>query len=238
MPEQAESLESTRCLVLVIEDDWAIQQLLEMTLIKAGFEVKICQDTDQAWDYLLDGVPALLILDWMLPGQSGVEFLQELRCESSLKDVPVLMLTARSTEGDRVFGLDEGADDYVSKPFSPKELIARVRALLRRVHSRPLAGETLTVSSLVMDITKRRVWRDNVELHLGPTEFRLLRHLMHHPGRIYSRTQLLDSVWGRQTYVEERTVDVHIKRLRQSLNQNGGKDLIRTVRSVGYSLQE
>jgi two-component system phosphate regulon response regulator PhoB len=180
--------------------------------------------------------PDAILLDWMLPGVSGLEVCRQVRRQSATRAIPILMLTARGEEADRVRGLDLGADDYVTKPFSPGELMARLRALLRR--ARPaLTAEALACGDIVLDIGGRRVTRRERDVHLGPTEFRLLRHFMEHPGRVFSRDQLLDAVWGHETEVEQRTVDVHIRRLRLALRQEGAPDPIRTVRSAGYSLE-
>ena len=179
--------------------------------------------------------PDLILLDWMLPLLSGIEVCRRLRRASDSRNVPIIMLTARGEEGDRVRGLNSGADDYVTKPFSPSELIARVRAVLRR--ARPSTDEeTLRYGDLLMDLASHRVKRSDRDIHLGPTEFRLLRHFLEHPGRVFSREQLLDTVWGPDVYVEPRTVDVHIRRLRKALNAEQDDDLIRTVRSAGYAL--
>jgi two-component system phosphate regulon response regulator PhoB len=180
-------------------------------------------------------VPDLILLDWMLPLMSGIEVCRQLRSKPDTRRSPIIMLTARGEETDKLRGLDSGCDDYITKPFSPAELIARINAVLRR--SKPeLSSEMLTFEDLAMDLAAHRVRRSGQDIHLGPTEFRLLRHLMQHPGRVFTREQLLDSVWGRDVYVEPRTVDVHIRRLRKALNQTGDDDLIRTVRSAGYSL--
>ena len=181
--------------------------------------------------------PDLIILDVTMPVMTGLEMLTNLRLDPALKVIPVIMLTARGEEADRVRGLDGGVDDYVTKPFSPSELVARVRAVMRR--ARPATdAEHLTFADIVLDLTTYRVQRGGRSLHLGPTEFRLLRHFMEHPGRVYSREQLLDAVWGHNVYVESRTVDVHIRRLRLALNEGDAPDLIRTVRSAGYALDE
>jgi two-component system phosphate regulon response regulator PhoB len=223
--------------ILVVEDEPGIAELLRYNLEAAGHEVGIATDGDEALVSLSERLPDLLLLDWMLPGVSGVEVCRQLRRRRESRNLPVIMLTARGEEADRVRGLDSGADDYVVKPFSPSELVARVRAGLRR--SRPgTDAEQLTFADVIMDLASHRVHRAGVHLHLGPTEFRLLRHLMEHPGRVYSREQLLDAVWGHDVYVESRTVDVHIRRLRKALNHDDAQDLIRTVRSAGYALDE
>lgn len=181
--------------------------------------------------------PDIVVLDWMLPLMSGLDVCRQLRRQSATRAIPIVMLTARGEEGDRIRGLDSGADDYVTKPFSPRELVARVRAVLRR--ARPaLAEEQLSFADIVMDLAAHRVTRAGRRVHLGPTEFRLLRYLLEHPGRVFSREQLLDAVWGSDVYVEPRTVDVHIRRLRRALNAERGADPIRTVRSAGYALDD
>ena len=223
--------------VLVVEDEPGIVEMLRYNLEAAGLEVTIAMDGDEALVSIAERLPDLVLLDWMLPGTSGIEVCRQLRRKRETRSLPVIMLTARGEEADRVRGLESGADDYVSKPFSPSELVARVRAVLRR--SRPaMDAESLSFADITMDLTTHRVQRAERNLHLGPTEFRLLRHLMEHPGRVYSREQLLDAVWGHNVYVETRTVDVHIRRLRKALNENGEADLIRTVRSAGYALDE
>jgi two-component system phosphate regulon response regulator PhoB len=180
-------------------------------------------------------MPGLVLLDWMLPLMSGIEVCRQLRRNAKTRDIPIIMLTARTEEADKVRGLNAGADDYVAKPFSPGELVARIRAVLRRA-SPNLAEELLRFDDVVMDLAAHRVRRNSRDIHLGPTEFRLLRHFMQHPGRVFSREQLLDLVWGHDVYVEPRTVDVHIRRLRKALNEEDESDLIRTVRSAGYAL--
>ena len=223
--------------VLIVEDEPGIAEMLRYNLESAGLEAGLAVDGDEALVSIAERLPDLVLLDWMLPGTSGIEVCRQLRRKRETRNVPVIMLTARGEEADRVRGLDSGADDYVTKPFSPTELVARVRAVMRR--ARPATdAEHLSFSDVVMDLTTHRVQRAGRSLHLGPTEFRLLRHLMEHPGRVYSREQLLDAVWGRDVYVESRTVDVHIRRLRKALNEGGSPDIIRTVRSAGYALDE
>lgn len=222
-------------LVLIVEDEAPLVTLLRYNLEKAGFRVAEAVDGEEALMAAAEERPDLVILDWMLPMVSGIEVCRRLRRRPETRDVPVIMLTARGEEGDRVRGLDSGADDYVVKPFSPEELIARVRAVLRR--SRPaLSADALSFEDIRMDLAGHRVTRGGRALHLGPTEFRLLRHFLEHPGRVFSREQLLDAVWGRDVYIEPRTVDVHIRRLRRALNGEHGPDPIRTVRSAGYAL--
>lgn len=222
--------------ILIVEDETAVVTLLRYNLEHEGFEVDAVSDGEEALVAVDENPPDLVLLDWMLPQLSGIEVCRQLRRRSATKQLPIIMLTARGEEADTVRGLDAGADDYVPKPFSPAELTARVHALLRR--SRPaLSEESLTVADIRMDLAAHRVRRGETEIKLGPTEYRLLRHFMEHPGRVFSREQLLDAVWGRDVYVELRTVDVHIRRLRKALNDGGGDDLIRTVRSAGYALE-
>ena len=224
-----------RPLVLIVEDQEALVTMLRYNLEGAGFRVNTAGDGEEALVAAAEEVPDLILLDWMLPLMSGIEVCRQLRSKPETKRVPIIMLTARGEETDKLRGLDSGCDDYITKPFSPAELIARINAVLRR--SKPeLSSEMLTFEDLAMDLAAHRVRRNGQDIHLGPTEFRLLRHLMQHPGRVFTREQLLDSVWGRDVYVEPRTVDVHIRRLRKALNQGGEDDLIRTVRSAGYSL--
>ena len=222
-------------LILVVEDEAPLVTLLRYNLEGAGFEVADAPDGEEALVSIAERKPDLILLDWMLPLVSGLEVCRQIRRKPDLRDIPVIMLTARGEEEDRIRGLDDGADDYVTKPFSPSELLARVRAVLRR--TRPaLSTEILRYDDLTMDITAHRVSRGNRQIHLGPTEFRLLRYLLEHPRRVFSREQLLDAVWGHDVYVEPRTVDVHIRRLRQALNGRNEQDLIRTVRAAGYAL--
>ncbi len=223
--------------VLVVEDEDALSALLEYNLEKEGFEVRLSADGEDALLVIEEDKPDLVLLDWMLPGLSGIEICRRIRAQPDTRDIPVIMLTARSDEDDRIRGLDTGADDYLTKPFSIPELTARVRALMRR--SRPtLSAEVATFGDLTLDRETRRVRRADREVHLGPTEFRLLDCLMQRPGRVFSREQLLDLVWGRDVYVEARTVDVHVGRLRKALNRRGERDPIRTVRAAGYALDE
>ena len=222
-------------LILIVEDETALIALLRYNLEQAGFRVIEAQDGEEAMLAASERKPDLILLDWMLPSISGLEVCRRIRRLPESGRTPIMMLTARGEEGDRIRGLDNGADDYVAKPFSPAELIARIRAVLRR--SQPsLDAEQLSYDDIVMDLTAHRVSRDGRDVHLGPTEFRLLRHLMQNPARVFSREQLLDSVWGHDVYVEPRTVDVHIRRLRKALNGPQEADLIRTVRSAGYAL--
>jgi two-component system phosphate regulon response regulator PhoB len=222
-------------LVLVVEDEAALQQLLAYNLQRAGFEVEQAFDSDEALTLIAERAPDLILLDWMLPWMSGLELCRQLRRKKETANLPIIMLTARTEEPDRLQGLDTGADDYITKPFSIDELIARVRAVLRRV--RPaFAAEVLRFADLSMDLVAHRVARGNREVHLSPTEFRLLRQLLQSPGRVFSRDQLLDLVWGQNQDVELRTVDATIRRLRRSLNAGGEPDILRTVRATGYAL--
>lgn len=222
--------------VLIVEDEPSLVALLRYNLEKSGYRVEEAVDGQEAMLKVQEERPDLVLLDWMLPQMSGLEVCRQIRRNPATRNIPIIMLTARGEEGDRVRGLDAGADDYIPKPFSPSELLARMRAVLRRI--RPaLAEEMLTCGDIVMDIAAHKVTRQGREIRLGPTEFRLLRYFMEHPGRVLSRDQLLDGVWGRDVYVEQRTVDVHIRRLRKALNADSDDDPIRTVRSAGYSLE-
>jgi len=221
--------------VLVVEDETALVELLRYNLEQAGFRVSAAYDGEEALASVQEDTPDLVLLDWMLPLMSGIEVCRQLRRQTATANLPIIMLTARGEEGDRVRGLDAGADDYVSKPFSPTELVARIRAVLRRI--RPgLSEDRVTFGELSVDRLSHRVQRSGRDIHLGPTEYKLLDYLMQHPRRVFSREQLLDAVWGNDVYVEARTVDVHIGRLRKALNSEDAFDPIRTVRSAGYSL--
>ena len=221
--------------ILLVEDDSALAELLTYHFTRAEFEVQHTADGEEAMLLAQESAPDLVLLDWMIEGLSGIEVCRRLRRLPDTANVPIIMLTARGEEADRVRGLETGADDYVTKPFSPRELVARVGAVLRRV--RPaLAGEQLAYSDIEMDIVSHKVRRGGETVALGPTEFRLLRHFLEHPGRVFSRERLLDSVWGHDNYIEPRTVDVHIRRLRKAINVGGKSDIIRTVRSAGYAL--
>lgn len=221
--------------VLVVEDEDALATLLDYNLMKEGFRVERAADGEEALLRVAEEPPDLIVLDWMLPKVSGVEVCRQLRAGAETRRTPVLMLTARGEEADKVRGLDTGADDYVVKPFAMSELVARIRALLRR--TRPeLMDERLEYADLILDRGRHRVTRAGQDIHLGPTEYRLLDFLMQRPGRVFSRERLLDAVWGANTYVEVRTVDVHVGRLRKALRQADSPDLIRTVRSAGYAL--
>lgn len=221
--------------VLVVEDEPPLQQLLAYNLQAGGYDVVQAYDGEQALTMVEERVPDLVILDWMLPQVSGIEVCRRLRRRPDTAKVPIIFVTARTDEPDRLRGLETGADDFITKPFSPAELMARVRAVLRR--SRPsLADEALAFADLRMDLTAHRVFRGSREVHLSPTEFRLLRHLLESPGRVFSRSQLLDRVWGTDLDIELRTVDATVRRLRRALNAHGEPDLLRTVRAEGYSL--
>lgn len=222
--------------ILIVEDEAALVAMLRYNLEKEGYQVDEAADGQEALIKVAEEKPDLVLLDWMLPQLSGIEVCRQLRRHPETRNLPIIMLTARGEETDRVRGLDAGADDYIAKPFSPSELMARMRAVLRRI--RPaLAEEVLTCGDLVMDVAAHRVTRGGRDVRLGPTEFRLLRYFLEHPGRVLSRDQLLDAVWGRDVFVEQRTVDVHIRRLRKALNAPKDSDIIRTVRSAGYSLE-
>ena len=223
--------------ILLIEDDDNITELVRYNLERSGYIVDTTMDGEEGLLRALEEKPDLILLDWMLPNISGLEICRRLRRNSDSANIPIIMLTARAEEPDRIRGLETGADDYVTKPFSPKELTARIQAVLRRV--RPaLAGEQLTFADIALDNVSHRVTRNGKAVHLGPTEYRLLRHFMENAGRVFSREQLLDAVWGHDVYVEPRTVDVHIRRLRKAMNANGDPDYIRTVRSAGYALDQ
>ena len=221
--------------VLVMEDEDALATLLSYNLEKEGYKIVVASDGEEGMLQIDERLPDLVLLDWMLPKLSGIEVCRRIRGRSETRNLPIIMLTARGEESDRVRGLDTGADDYLTKPFSMTELTARIRAVLRRI--RPgLADDRINHGDIVIDRVAHRVRRAGLEIHLGPTEFRLLDHFMQHPGRVFSREQLLDAVWGSDVYVEARTVDVHVGRLRKALNVDGTVNPIRTVRSAGYSL--
>ncbi len=222
--------------VLVAEDESAVSELLHYNLRKEDYDVGIATDGEEALIMMDERQPDLLLLDWMLPKISGIEVCRRVRTTGANPNMPIIMLTARGEESDRIRGLDTGADDYVTKPFSTTELMARVRAVLRRI--RPgLKDDRIIVGDIEIDRVAHRVTRGRSDIHLGPTEFRLLDYFMQHPGRVFSREQLLNTVWGSDVYVEARTVDVHVGRLRKALRQAGGDDPIRTVRSAGYALR-
>ena len=225
----------TRAKMLLVEDDAALAELLVYHFRREDFEIRQTPDGEEALLLAKEQTPDIVLLDWMVEGLSGIEVCRRLRRMPETQNVPIIMLTARGEEEDRVRGLETGADDYVTKPFSPRELVARVGAVLRRV--RPaLAGEQLTYADIEMDTVGHKVRRGGQMVPLGPTEFRLLKHFLEHPGWVFSRERLLDSVWGHDADIEPRTVDVHIRRLRQAINAGGKPDIIRTVRSAGYAL--
>jgi len=221
--------------ILVVEDEPAILELLKVNLVDAGYEVLTAADAETAQGVLRDTLPNLLLLDWMLPGMSGLAFAKQLRADARTRDLPIIMVTARTDEGDKVAGLEAWVDDYVTKPFSPRELKARIKAVLRR-RAPEAAQEPLAAGALKLDPSTHRVTVDGRPVRVGPTEFRLLRFFLARPERVHSRTQLLDQVWGDHVYIEERTVDVHIRRLRLALEPFGHDRLIETVRGSGYRL--
>ncbi len=226
---------ATKPYALIVEDEPALVELIKYNLAKEGYEVAVAGDGEEALLTIEERQPDIVLLDWMLPKLAGIEVARRLRSKASTRNLPIIMLTARAEETDRIRGLDVGADDYMTKPFSMSELTARIRAVMRRI--RPaLAEDVVVVGDISIDRAAHRVVRNEVEVHLGPTEFRLLDYFIQHPGRVFSREQLLDAVWGSDVYVETRTVDVHIGRLRKALSKGGGEDPIRTVRSAGYSL--
>jgi two-component system phosphate regulon response regulator PhoB len=219
--------------ILVVEDEDAIREMLVMVLDQANFASIAATDAEEAQKLLDDKIPDLILLDWMLPGISGVEWARRLKKESVYKDIPIILLTARGEEEDKIRGLEIGADDYMTKPFSPKELIARIRAVLRR--SGKIQGQAqIILGDLTLDTEQHRLTIGNKQLEVSPTEFRLMHFFMTHADKVYTRTQLLDQVWGRNVYIEERTIDVHIRRLRKILEEHGREDLVQTVRGFGY----
>lgn len=222
-------------LILIVEDEAALATMLRYNLEKDGYRVCEAGDGEEALMVLAERNPDLVLLDWMLPVMSGIEVCRQIRRRPRRRDLPVIMLTARGEESDKVRGLNTGADDYLSKPFSLPELLARIKALLRRTQPAQAKG-SLVYEDISMDMTAHRVLRGTQNIHLGPTEFRLLQFLLQHPGCVFSREELLNAVWGPDIYVEPRTVDVHIRRLRKALNIDGAKDIIRTVRAAGYAL--
>jgi len=219
--------------ILIVEDEPAIQELLAFNVTQAGFQALRAEDADSAWQQIRSNAPDLILLDWMLPNTSGVILAKQLRSDARTRDIPIIMLTARGEERDKVLGLESGADDYITKPFSPRELMARIRAVLRR-HVPQMPDEVVAAGGLELLPASHRVAAGGAAIELGPTEFRLLHFFMTHAERVYSRTQLLDQVWGTQVFVEERTVDVHIRRLRAALEPAGMDSLIQTVRGSGY----
>lgn len=226
----------TKSRILLVEDDRALVELVDFHLKKAGFETRITPSGDEALMLASESPPDLILLDWMIEGTSGIDVCRRLGRMAATKDIPIIMMTARGEEADRIRGLDTGADDYITKPFSPKEMLARVGAVLRRV--RPaLAGGTLTFEDVEMDVAAHRVRRGGRPIHLSPSEFRLLRHFLESPRRVFTREGLLDTVWSDGSDLDQRTVDVHVRRIRKALNEGGKPDLIRTIRSAGYALE-
>ena len=221
--------------ILIVEDEQAIREMVCLALSQGGYDCLEAADTNEAQQRILEGLPDLILLDWMLPGMSGIDYARKLRRDKLTQGVPVIMLTARTQEEDKVRGLDTGADDYITKPFSTRELIARIKALLRRTAPQA-TDEPVEVRGLALDPVTHRVQAGEIKLELGPMEFRLLHFFMTHPERVHSRERILDSVWGNNVYVEERTVDVHIRRLRKALTPSGHDGLIQTVRGAGYRL--
>ena len=233
MPEGISRL--SKPLVLVVEDEAALVTMLRYNLEKQGFRVEEAADGQEAMTRIAETQPDLVLLDWMLPTMSGLEVCRQIRRRSATRDLPVIMVTARTEDQDAVRGLNTGADDYITKPFSMEALLARIRALLRRSSTVPSKGQ-LAFHDIAMDLTAHRVQRNSRPIHLGPTEYRLLEFFMLHPRRVFSREELLDAVWGPDIHVEPRTVDVHIRRLRKSINTTGELDIVRTVRAAGYAL--
>ncbi len=223
--------------VLVVEDEDAIREMLALVLEQAEFSVQTAADTQQGLALVAEKTPDLILLDWMLPGVSGVEWARRLKRDEVFGEIPIILLTARGEEEDKVRGFDVGADDYITKPFSPRELVARIRAVLRRAGKFGKDGK-IEMGGIVLDIEQHRVSIGTAELAVSPTEYRLLEFFLTHHGKVYSRAQLLDQVWGRSTYIEERTVDVHIRRLRKILAGHGREELIQTVRGFGYRFSE
>jgi two-component system phosphate regulon response regulator PhoB len=233
MPDSSGSL--AKPTILVVEDEAPLLTLLRYNLEKQGFRVEEAADGQEALMRVAEARPDLVLLDWMLPALSGLEVCRQIRRRPNTRDLPIIMVTARTEDQDAVRALDTGADDYIAKPFAMEALLARIRALLRRSAAVPVKGR-LEWRDIVMDQDAHRVTRAGRALHLGPTEYRLLEFFLQHPGRVFSREQLLDAVWGRDIHVEPRTVDVHIRRLRKAVNAEGEEDIIRTVRSAGYAL--
>ncbi|MEX0373993.1 phosphate regulon transcriptional regulator PhoB [Spiribacter pallidus] len=219
--------------ILLVEDEEAIREMVAMALARAGYRVRHAESAEDADAAMRLSQPDLVLLDWMLPGESGIDFARRLKRDRATREIPIILLTARGEEGDRIRGLDAGADDYVPKPFSPRELVARIKAVLRRVQP-TAADQPVEVRGLRLDPVSHRITGHGQALAMGPTEFRLLHFLMTHPDRVFNRAQLLDNVWGANVYVEERTVDVHVRRLRKALAISGHEDLVQTVRGAGY----
>jgi two-component system phosphate regulon response regulator PhoB len=223
-------------LILIVDDEDALVEILRYNLERLGFEVASARDGEEALTSIAERTPDLVVLDWMLPHLSGIEVCRQIRRSGGAKTIPIIMLTARSEEADKVRALNTGADDYLTKPFSPGELAARIQAVLRRTRPAILA-ENVEAGEVQMDLASHRVFRGGRAVSLRPVEFRLLRILIEHPGRVFSREQLLDAVWNHDAEIEPRTVDVHVRRLRKALNSGGGRELIRTVRAAGYAFE-
>ena len=219
--------------ILVVEDEPAIQELLSLTLSEAGYQTLLASDAIEAYQHTQDVLPDLILLDWMLPGMSGIEFARKIRGQSRTQNIPIIMLTAKAQEQDKLAGLETGADDYMVKPFSTRELNARIKAVLRR-RAPQMVEDRVEAGDLVLDPATHRISASGKDIHMGPTEFKLLHFFMTHPERVYSRIQLLDHVWGDHVFIEERTVDVHIRRLRFALEDVGQDGAVQTVRGVGY----
>ena len=219
--------------ILIVEDESSILELISLNLHQAGFNPIRAISAEYANNLVKETIPDLIVLDWMLPGMDGIEFAKRLRANSETKNIPIIMLTAKSNEDNKIRGLDVGADDYLTKPFSPKELVARIKALLRR-RSPELINEPITIDGLVLDPSSHKIQANNKNINIGPTEFKLLHFFMKNTDRVYSRNQILDKVWGNNSVIDDRTVDVHIKRLRKSLNHSGYDKLIQTVHGTGY----
>ena len=223
--------------ILVVEDDKALLPMITYNLEKNGYNVNEASTGDQALLSLKEHVPNLILLDWMIPSPNGLQICKIVRTNKKIKNIPIILITAKGEDDDKVVGLNNGADDYITKPFSPKELVARINALLRRTNN-AYKEDVLKFEDIEINLNKHRVFRNQVQIHLGPTEYKLLQLLMENPGRVFSREQLLDLVWGHGIFVELRTVDTHIRRLRKAINIKRCVDLIRTVRSAGYSLDK
>lgn len=221
--------------ILVVEDEAAIQDLIALNLNQAGHDPHLAPDAQSALEHVRDSLPDLVLVDWMLPGMSGIDLVRRLRAQERTRQIPIIMLTARVEEGDKLLGLESGADDYITKPFSIRELNARIKAVLRR-RAPQMTEDQVKFKELTLDPSTHRISVGDTEVNLGPTEFKLLHFFMTHPERVYSRTQILDHVWGDHVFIEERTVDVHIRRLRAALEPSGADRLLQTVRGAGYRL--
>jgi two-component system phosphate regulon response regulator PhoB len=219
--------------ILVVEDEEPIRQMLLIVLKNAGFDVQCAKDVREAREFIAESMPDLILLDWILPDMSGIDWCRQLKKDPSLNELPVILLTARGAEEDKIRGLEVGADDYMTKPFSPREMVARIKAVLRRA-GKSFTKTKVVVGHLILDMERYQLSYQGCDVPLSPTEFKLMRFFMTHPGKVYNREQLLDNVWGRTAYIEERTVDVHIRRLRKVLSEHGCGDLVKTVRGFGY----